>query len=141
MAELKCMGSQNLANLLQTLSSEGLPWLDTKQEGSVIYVSFGSLTGLHEKQQKKILQGLSESGRPFLLVIRSLGGEEMKAMKEEWSENGLMMVSWCSPDNKYKAGGGVLGTGVRAMINDERVEGNNEIKIYIHNEVRESKSQ
>ncbi|KAK3007484.1 hypothetical protein RJ639_013583 [Escallonia herrerae] len=172
MAELKRMGSQNLANLIQTLSSEGLPvtfqstlscnhglhwchvtctclllfllfsalllllsitdssiakmvsmmWLDTKQEGSVIYVSFGSLVGLHERQKEETLQGLGESGRPFLLAIRSLGGEEMKAVKEEWSEDGLVtrqqLQSWWRG----------FGPGVRAMINEERVEGKDEIK-------------
>ncbi|KAL3506504.1 hypothetical protein ACH5RR_031886 [Cinchona calisaya] len=76
-------------------------WLNSKTEGSVVYVSFGSLLTLPMQQMEEIAKGLLKSGRPFLWVIRAKedGQEEKEVDKlscmEELEENG-MIVPWCS---------------------------------------------
>ncbi|CAK9149149.1 unnamed protein product [Ilex paraguariensis] len=77
-------------------SVDYLQWLDSKQERSVIYVSFGSIAALQKTQKEELFHGLIEAGRPFLWVIRDPQGEEVKnMMAEKVSEQGLI-VPWCS---------------------------------------------
>ncbi|OIT32718.1 hypothetical protein A4A49_56130, partial [Nicotiana attenuata] len=58
--------------------------LDSKAEGSVVYISFGGLA---------VLLG---SERPFLWVIRS-SNEDDKIKNENYGLNGKgMIVPWCS---------------------------------------------
>ncbi|XP_043700487.1 phloretin 4'-O-glucosyltransferase-like [Telopea speciosissima] len=78
-------------------------WLNSKADASVVYVSFGSLAVLSKPQMEAIADGLLESGRPFLWVVRGGGGgggkeeESSKIMDrlEELNEAGLI-VPWCS---------------------------------------------
>ncbi|GJR75535.1 UDP-glycosyltransferase 75C1-like protein [Tanacetum coccineum] len=73
-------------------------WLDSKQENSVAYVSFGSLAKLTKTQKQELLIGLIESGRQFLLVLRDAGEEEdveIKELKENVGDKGLI-VGWCA---------------------------------------------
>ncbi|KAK2986325.1 hypothetical protein RJ640_001426, partial [Escallonia rubra] len=70
-------------------------WLDTKETGSVVYVSFGSLANLGEDQLEELACGLKQSNRYFLWVVRA--SEESKLptnFSTEASENGLV-VNWC----------------------------------------------
>lgn len=76
-------------------SKDYLPWLSSKPEGSVIYVSFGSLAVLQKKQVVEIYQGLIETRCPFLWVIRSMESEEEEMMKNLSEKEGLI-VPWCS---------------------------------------------
>ncbi|CAI9787233.1 unnamed protein product [Fraxinus pennsylvanica] len=48
-----------------------LSWLDEKPDGSVIYVSFGSIAVLSQDQLNELALALELSGRPFLWVVRS----------------------------------------------------------------------
>ncbi|XVE80833.1 hypothetical protein DITRI_Ditri15bG0012100 [Diplodiscus trichospermus] len=45
-----------------------IKWLDSKQTGSVVYVSFGSIAGLTEEQMLELALGLKRSNRNFLTV-------------------------------------------------------------------------
>ncbi|KAH6804349.1 hypothetical protein C2S51_032596 [Perilla frutescens var. frutescens] len=45
-------------------------WLDDKPDGSVIYVSFGSLAVICQQQLNELALGLELSGRAFLWVVR-----------------------------------------------------------------------
>ncbi|XP_039143790.1 UDP-glycosyltransferase 75C1-like [Dioscorea cayenensis subsp. rotundata] len=75
-----------------------MEWLDTKEEGSVVYISFGSLSVMKKEQIEEIVQGLKESKRPYLWVVRKDNREkELIEIEEEEGEdvNG-MMVEWCS---------------------------------------------
>ncbi|KAM0944476.1 putative trans-zeatin O-beta-D-glucosyltransferase [Dioscorea sansibarensis] len=45
-------------------------WLDEQRDNSVIYVAFGSLAILDERQFQELAFGLELTGRPFLWVIR-----------------------------------------------------------------------
>ncbi|KAL6343176.1 hypothetical protein AAG906_020974 [Vitis piasezkii] len=67
-------------------SKDYLPWLNSKPDGSVIYVSFGSLAVLQKKQMEEIFHGLMESHRPLL--------EEMT--NNSLSEEQGLIVQWCS---------------------------------------------
>ncbi|XP_057838103.2 anthocyanidin 3-O-glucosyltransferase 7-like [Cryptomeria japonica] len=48
-----------------------LQWLDKQCAHSVIYISFGSLAGLSEKQLEELALGVEATRRPFLWVVRS----------------------------------------------------------------------
>ncbi|CAI9108459.1 OLC1v1008048C1 [Oldenlandia corymbosa var. corymbosa] len=70
-------------------------WLDTKSTGTVVYVSFGSMTCLSKEQMKEIAWGLANSQCFFLWVVR--GPEEGKLPRNfvaEVGEKGLI-VKWC----------------------------------------------
>lgn len=77
-----------------------MEWLNSKQEASVVYVSFGSILVLPKKQMEEIAHGLLESGRPFLWVVREKeGGDEAKdegklSCIDDLEQLG-MIVPWC----------------------------------------------
>ncbi|XP_065860819.1 mogroside IE synthase-like [Euphorbia lathyris] len=70
-------------------------WLDSRETRSVVYVSYGSITVMSEKQMEEIANGLKNSNYYFLWVVRE---SEVKTLPsnfmEETSEKGLV-VSWC----------------------------------------------
>ncbi|KAJ0035591.1 hypothetical protein Pint_26244 [Pistacia integerrima] len=73
-----------------------MKWLDSKEPGSVIYVSFGSYGALGEEQMEELAWGLKRSNRLFLWVVReSETGKLPRNFLEETSGKGLV-VSWCS---------------------------------------------
>ena len=47
-----------------------IQWLDSKKPGSVVYVNFGSITGLSPKQLVEFAWGLANSMQKFLWIIR-----------------------------------------------------------------------
>ncbi|CAA3007363.1 crocetin glucosyltransferase, chloroplastic-like [Olea europaea subsp. europaea] len=78
-----------------------IDWLNSKDELSVIYVSFGSFSNLSKQQMEEIAKGLIKSQKPFLWVIRDrksgTEGEEdntLSLMKEVEKQG--MIVPWCS---------------------------------------------
>ncbi|KAL1190750.1 UDP-glycosyltransferase 73C12 [Cardamine amara subsp. amara] len=66
---------------------ECLKWLDSKEEGSVLYVCLGSICNLPLAQLKELGLGLEESERPFIWVIR--GWEKNKELLEWFLESGF----------------------------------------------------
>ncbi|XP_059071588.1 linamarin synthase 2-like [Cryptomeria japonica] len=50
--------------------TECLQWLDKHCAHSVIYISFGSITVLSEKQVEELAMGMEATRRPFLWVVR-----------------------------------------------------------------------
>ncbi|XVF29639.1 hypothetical protein REPUB_Repub15cG0139200 [Reevesia pubescens] len=71
-----------------------IKWLDSKETGSVVYVSFGSLAGLAEEQMLELALGLKRSNRYFLWVVRETEQNKLPSnFIEETSEKGLV-VSW-----------------------------------------------
>ncbi|XP_061340016.1 UDP-glycosyltransferase 84B1-like [Gastrolobium bilobum] len=81
------------ANLLKPEYS-CLEWLDNKPPNSVIYVAFGSLTELSQKQIGNIATALKNTNRAFLLVIRKKDAEFPRGFLEETKGRGLV-VTWC----------------------------------------------
>ncbi|KAM3337641.1 mogroside IE synthase [Capsicum galapagoense] len=70
-------------------------WLNSREIGSVAYVSFGSLASLGEQQMEELATGLMTSNCYFLWVVRAT--EENKLPEEFMSkakEKGLV-VNWC----------------------------------------------
>ncbi|XP_022963549.1 UDP-glycosyltransferase 74F2-like [Cucurbita moschata] len=68
-------------------------WLETKPNGSVVYVSFGSMANLSITQMAEFASGLVESNYYFIWVIRA--SEEAKLPKGFAPEKGLTL-KWCS---------------------------------------------
>nr|AVW82178.1 UDP-glucosyltransferase UGT73C22 [Barbarea vulgaris subsp. arcuata] len=66
---------------------ECLKWLDSKEEGSVLYVCLGSICNLPLAQLKELGIGLEESQRPFIWVIR--GWEKYNELSEWMLESGF----------------------------------------------------
>ncbi|KAF5470285.1 hypothetical protein F2P56_010807 [Juglans regia] len=72
-----------------------MKWLKDRPQGSVVYVSFGSMAVLEAEQMQEIAWGLRMSNSSFLWVVRA--SEEAKLPEnfvEEMSEKGLVL-QWC----------------------------------------------
>ncbi|PWA34561.1 crocetin glucosyltransferase protein [Artemisia annua] len=84
-------------------SKDYLKWMNSKPEGSIVYISFGSLLVFSKKQKEAMAHGLLESGRPFLWVIRDEKEGEKKgedqednlSFMKELEQLGLI-VPWCA---------------------------------------------
>nr|CAB3449600.1 unnamed protein product [Digitaria exilis] len=63
-------GSSSTGLSLWKQNAECLAWLDTQQQGSVVYVNFGSRTVLTPEQLIEFAWGLAATGHPFLWSIR-----------------------------------------------------------------------
>ncbi|KAL2924133.1 Zeatin O-xylosyltransferase, partial [Bienertia sinuspersici] len=48
-----------------------LEWLNKQEKGSVIYVSFGSITSLTDDQINELANGLDRCGKKFIWVLRN----------------------------------------------------------------------
>jgi pathogen-inducible salicylic acid glucosyltransferase len=71
-----------------------MEWLDSKETGSVVYVSFGSMAALGEEQMEEIAWGLKRSDCNFLWVVRESEKKKLPSnFAEESSEKGLI-VTW-----------------------------------------------
>ncbi|CAN8242225.1 unnamed protein product [Cochlearia groenlandica] len=51
---------------------ECIKWLDSKEEGSMLYVCLGSICNLTLSHLKELGLGLKESQKPFIWVIRGI---------------------------------------------------------------------
>ncbi|OVA01036.1 UDP-glucuronosyl/UDP-glucosyltransferase [Macleaya cordata] len=73
-----------------------MKWLDTKEPGSVVYVSFGSAAALKEEQMEELAMALMQNKSSFLWVVRA--SEEKKLPSkflEEITSNKGLVVKWC----------------------------------------------
>ncbi|KAL0925712.1 hypothetical protein M5K25_004079 [Dendrobium thyrsiflorum] len=74
-----------------------MEWLDSQEERSVVYVAFGSLRRLTERQVEEMDLGLKESGRPYLWVLRKDSRVEGIGLERVLKEDGKgKVVEWCS---------------------------------------------
>jgi len=77
-------------------TSQSKAWLDAHPSLSVVYVSFGSIASLSSKQMAEIAEGLRNSGKPFLWVVRAKETWKLPAtFADEVKDRGLI-VPWCS---------------------------------------------
>ncbi|KAG6490690.1 crocetin glucosyltransferase, chloroplastic-like isoform X1 [Zingiber officinale] len=90
--------SVNGPNLFELDEQRYMEWLDSKAEGSVVYVSFGSFTTFKKRQAEEIARGLRATGRSYLWVVRKDNGEEVKGLVREQTaaEEKGMVVEWCA---------------------------------------------
>lgn len=80
-----------------------IEWLDSKDESSVVYVSFGTLAVLSKRQMEEIARALLDSGFSFLWVIRDKKNQKQKEVDDdelscrEELENNMngKIVKWC----------------------------------------------
>ncbi|XP_066349099.1 UDP-glycosyltransferase 79-like [Miscanthus floridulus] len=81
-------------NLFNSIES-CLAWLDKQLPCSVVLVSYGTVSDYDEAQLEELGNGLYNSGKPFIWVVRS--NEEHKLsneLRDKCKERGLI-VSWC----------------------------------------------
>ncbi|KAL6293542.1 hypothetical protein ACE6H2_001684 [Prunus campanulata] len=89
----------------KSMDSSCIEWLNSKSEGFVIYVSFGSVSALSNDQMEEIAKGLLDYGHLFLWVIREKEErneqdneaekeEEKLSCREELEELGKIVL-WC----------------------------------------------
>lgn len=70
-------------------------WLGQREPRSVVYVSFGSLARLDDRQMEEMAWGLRSSNKHFLWVVRATEQSKLPdKFVEETSGKGLI-VSWC----------------------------------------------
>uniref|UniRef100_A0ACD5WU22 Uncharacterized protein n=1 Tax=Avena sativa TaxID=4498 RepID=A0ACD5WU22_AVESA len=85
------------AGLFKQDDAKYMEWLDTKDANSVVYVSFGSLARMAREQLDELLQGLEESGRPYLCIVRKdqLVEAETEPPEMDARPRNGMVVEWC----------------------------------------------
>jgi hypothetical protein len=96
-------GAKNGGNNNDLFKQDGegyLDWLDAQAPGSVVYISFGSLSVMSKRQIEEVARGMAESGRPFLWVLRednrrSEGAGAGAAPLADWEGERGMVVGWC----------------------------------------------
>ncbi|XP_016460143.1 7-deoxyloganetin glucosyltransferase-like [Nicotiana tabacum] len=84
-----------------------IQWLNSKEEKSVVYVNFGSITVLTKTQLMEFAWGLANSKKNFFWVIRSdaVVGDDSAMLPnyfvEETKERGIIS-SWCCQEQVLK---------------------------------------
>jgi hypothetical protein len=93
-----------------------MAWLDAQAPGSVLYVSFGSLTVLSLEQLDELAWGLAATGRPFLWAVRPglvAGDRGADALPEDFlaaTRGRCFIAEWCAQEQvlRHPAVGGFL---------------------------------
>ncbi|KAM7256437.1 hypothetical protein ACFE04_012178 [Oxalis oulophora] len=90
-------------------------WLDTKPNGSVLYVSFGSYAHLTRKDIVEIASGISMSNVSFIWVVRAdiVSSNDVDPLPEEFKQevrDRSIIVPWCCQNSvlAHRAVGGFL---------------------------------
>jgi pathogen-inducible salicylic acid glucosyltransferase len=82
-------------NLYKPNSETCMKWLNTKEPGSVVYVSFGSAASLNAEQMTEMACALRQTSYNFLWVVKATEDSNLpKNFMEETSGKGLK-VTWC----------------------------------------------
>ncbi|XP_042495857.1 UDP-glycosyltransferase 74E2-like [Macadamia integrifolia] len=82
-------------NLFNPCTDTCMNWLNMKETGSVVYISFGSLAELGVEQMKELALCLKDSNNHFLWVVRQSEKNKLPTnFVEETLEKGLV-VPWC----------------------------------------------
>ncbi|KAL5703456.1 7-deoxyloganetin glucosyltransferase [Ranunculus cassubicifolius] len=82
-------------NLFEPSRDACMEWLNRRETGSVVYVSFGSVAPVTSEQMEEVAWALRNCHYHFLWVIRESEMSKLPSdFVEETSENGLV-VKWC----------------------------------------------
>ncbi|PIA38221.1 hypothetical protein AQUCO_02800117v1 [Aquilegia coerulea] len=100
-----------------------LKWLDSKEENSVVYVNFGSITVMTPQQMTEFAWGLANSKQTFFWIIRpDLVSGDFAVLPPEFimeiKERGLL-ASWCPQEqvlNHPSIGGFLTHSGWNSTI-------------------------
>nr|CAB3473696.1 unnamed protein product [Digitaria exilis] len=77
-----------------------LRWLDTRPAGSVVYVSFGTLSHFSPPERRELARGLDMSGKNFVWVIGAVEEEDPEWIPDGFAEllargeRGLIIRGW-----------------------------------------------
>ena len=72
-----------------------MAWLDQQQPGSVVLASYGTVYSLDAAELDELGNGLYDSGKRFLWVVRSSEAEKIsEELRDRCKEMGLV-VPWC----------------------------------------------
>ncbi|XP_047060313.1 scopoletin glucosyltransferase-like [Lolium rigidum] len=74
------------ASVLSPDADSSLQWLDTKQPGSVVYVSFGSMVSFSPAELHELARGLDLSGKNFMWVVGSAGPSSSEWMPQGFAD-------------------------------------------------------
>ncbi|CAN1224055.1 UDP-glycosyltransferase 74E2 [Linum grandiflorum] len=72
-----------------------LDWLDSQLPQSVVYVSFGSVATLSDKQTAEVAAALQNIRRPFIWVVRKSEQDNLPTGFISDTSNSGLVVSWC----------------------------------------------
>ncbi|KAM0921468.1 hypothetical protein ACQ4PT_006851 [Festuca glaucescens] len=77
-------------------SNECLQWLDGKEPGTVVYISFGTLAKMEADQLLELGLGLEMSGHTFVWVFNKADqfGEPLQELEARVGGNGLIVRGW-----------------------------------------------
>lgn len=82
-------------NLYKPKSESCVSWLNTKEPGSVVYVSFGSVASLNAEQMTEMAWALRQTSHNFLWVVKITEDSNLpNNFMEETAGKGLV-VKWC----------------------------------------------
>ncbi|KAF3947430.1 hypothetical protein CMV_026432 [Castanea mollissima] len=82
-------------NLYKPKSESCMSWLNTKEPGSVVYVSFGSVASLNAEQMTEMAWALRQTSYNFLWVVKITEDSNLpNNFMEETAGKGLL-VTWC----------------------------------------------
>ncbi|KAM3337639.1 UDP glycosyltransferase 9 [Capsicum galapagoense] len=102
--EIKTIGPLVLSTYLDKVNGSSLikpnyetckNWLDLKEVGSVVYVSFGSLASLDEQQMEELASGLMMSDCYFLWVVRATEDNKLSEEFMSKAKEKALIVNWC----------------------------------------------
>ncbi|KAH6786585.1 hypothetical protein C2S52_006137 [Perilla frutescens var. hirtella] len=85
--------SNQTISLFQAKHDSYKEWLDSREIGSVVYVSFGSIASLDKEQMEELALGLIKSNCYFLWVVRS---SEMDKLPENFNSEKGLIAEWCN---------------------------------------------
>lgn len=72
-----------------------LKWLDSKDKGSVIYISFGSTACLSAEQTAEVAKALLHSSKNFLWVVKPSEENKLPTNFTKGSSDKGLVVKWC----------------------------------------------
>ncbi|KAI3869464.1 hypothetical protein MKX03_031720 [Papaver bracteatum] len=89
---------------------EIIKWLDEHENGSVVYVSFGTQAEVSNLQLDEIIHGLEMSNHPFIFVVRSKTWTLPDGLEGKVKGKGLVARGWVNQRRilSHKAIGGFL---------------------------------
>ncbi|KAH6819886.1 hypothetical protein C2S53_020720 [Perilla frutescens var. hirtella] len=85
--------SNHTINLFEAKHDSYKEWLDSREIGSVVYVSFGSIASPGKEEMEEMALGLIKSNCYFLWVVRS---SEMDMLPENFNPEKGLIVEWCN---------------------------------------------
>lgn len=89
---LPCNKTYGLDLFSSTASAPCMSWLDRQEPCSVVLASYGTVANLDAAQLEELGNGLCDSGKPFVWVLRSNEAEKLsEELGGKCKERGLLV--------------------------------------------------